>query len=154
MTKQPRWLNERELETWEGFLAAGTILNRRIEQQLKDDAGLSHSQYEVLARLSAAPGNELRMTELAGIARTSKSGLTYQVSQLEKAGLVRRTAAPGDDRGIFATLTAKGRRVIEKVAPAHAALVRELFLDGLTKEQFTGLADAVQALRLRLAAGE
>jgi DNA-binding MarR family transcriptional regulator len=147
---EPRWLSERELEAWEGFLLAGTILGRRVEQQLQDDAGLSHSQYEVLARLSTAPGGELRMTELAGLSKTSKSGLTYQVAQLEKAGLVRRVSSPGDDRGVLATLTAKGRRILQDTAPAHAALVRELFLGGLTQDQFAGFADGIRALRQRL----
>ena len=95
---ETRWLDERELAAWQGFLAVSAILNRRVEQQLKDVAGLSHPQYEVLARLSAAPGGALRMTELAGVALTSKSGLTYQVAQLEKAGLVRREACASDDR--------------------------------------------------------
>ncbi|SDW74121.1 DNA-binding transcriptional regulator, MarR family [Amycolatopsis xylanica] len=147
---EPRWLDARELEAWEGFLEASAILGRRVEQQLKDDAGLSHSQYEVLTRLSTAPGGELRMTELAGFAKTSKSGLTYQVTQLEKAGLVQRVSSPGDDRGVVAKLTAKGVRVLRETAPAHAELVRELFLDGLSPKQFAGFAEGIRALRGRL----
>ena len=45
-------------------------------------------------RLAAAPDGELPMTDLAGALYTSKSGLPYQVAQLEKAGLVRRTSSP------------------------------------------------------------
>lgn len=146
----PPWLTEEQQYTWAGFLAVNTALSKRIEQQLRIDAGLSHSQYEVLVRLSAAPDGKLRMTELAGIARTSKSGLTYQVDQLERAGLVRRSSAPGDDRGWFATLTPAGRRVLDQTAPAHAELVRSLFVDVLTEEQFAGLADAIKALRAAL----
>ena len=144
---EPRWLDERELDTWLGFLKVGTIIGRRVEQQLQDDAGLSHSQYEVLARLSFEPMGELRMKELAGIAGTSKSGLSYQVTQLEKAGLVARVSSPDDDRGVIAKLTSQGRRVLRDTAPAHVNLVRELFLDGLTPEQFANFAEAIQALR-------
>ncbi|MFE0026936.1 MarR family winged helix-turn-helix transcriptional regulator [Amycolatopsis sp. NPDC059021] len=144
-----RGLTERELETWQGFLAASTLLTRLVEQQLKDDAGLSHPQYEVLARLAAADGC-LRMTELAGAALTSKSGLTYQVAQLEKAGLVGRRSCAGDDRGVIAFLTDRGRAELRAAAAGHAALVRELFVDGLTEEQFSGLRKGVQALRAHL----
>jgi DNA-binding MarR family transcriptional regulator len=151
-TTGPRWLNAEELAAWEGYLEVSTFLNRRVEQQLKDDAGLSHPQYEVLARLSAAPGGELRMTELAGAALTSKSGLTYQVAQLEKTGLVRRRSCESDERGIIACLTEEGWRKLRESAPGHAALVRDLFLDGLTAEQFTAFADAVEAIRKRLRA--
>jgi DNA-binding MarR family transcriptional regulator len=147
---EPKWLDARELAAWEGFLAVTTILNRRVEQQLKDDAGLSHPQYEVLVRLSVAPGGELRMTELAGAALTSKSGLTYQVAQLEKAGFVRRRSCESDERGVVATLTDEGWQKIRESAPGHATLVRELFLEGLTRKQFTGFAEGIAALKQRL----
>jgi DNA-binding MarR family transcriptional regulator len=147
---EPDRLDERELRTWEGFLGVSTILNRRVEQQLKDDAGLSHPQYEVLVRLANAPGGELRMTELAGAALTSKSGLSYQVTQLEKAGLVRRRSCTTDVRGIVAGLTAGGRERLRLAAPGHTSLVRELFISGLTGKQFAGLAEGIGALAERL----
>jgi DNA-binding MarR family transcriptional regulator len=149
---EPQWLDARELAVWEGWLEVSTFLNRRVEQQLKDEAGLSHPQYEVLARLSAAPGGELRMTELAGAALTSKSGLTYQVAQLEKTGLVRRRSCESDERGIIACLTAAGWQKLRESAPGHAALVRSLFLDGLTREQFDAFAEGVEAIRRGLRA--
>lgn len=148
--EEPQWLDARELAAWEGFLAVSAILDRRLDQQLKKDAGLSHSQYEVLVRLSSAPDGELRMTELAGAALTSKSGLTYQVAQLEKAGLVRRGSYAGDERGVVATLTEEGWRRLRAAAAGHVAIVRELFLDGLTRKQFAGLAEGIDALRQRL----
>ncbi|AHH95643.1 MarR family winged helix-turn-helix transcriptional regulator [Kutzneria albida] len=149
-----RWLSERELRTWQGFLTAATVLTRLVEQQLKEEAGLSHPQYEVLVRLSAAPGGELRMTELAEVAVTSKSGLTYQVGQLEKAGLVRRKSCPSDVRGVVAALTDEGWRKLREVAPGHAELVRRHFVDGLSERQFAALSDGVDALAARLAPQE
>jgi DNA-binding MarR family transcriptional regulator len=149
--EEPNWLDARELAAWEGFLAVSTLLIRRVEQQLKEEAGLSHTQYEVLVRLSSAPGSEMRMTELADVALTSKSGLTYHVAQLEKAGLVRRDSCPGDDRGVIATLTEEGWEKLRASAPGHVTLVRKLFLDGLTSRQFAGLADSLDVIRRRLA---
>jgi DNA-binding MarR family transcriptional regulator len=146
-----RWLDADELAAWEGFLAVSAMLNRRVEQQLKEDAGLSHQQYEVLARLSVAPDGQLRMTDLAGVALTSKSGLTYQVAQLEKAGLVRRGSCPSDERGVVATLTDAGWKKLRATAPGHAGLVRDLFRDGMTDKQFAGFAAGIAALRERLA---
>ena len=80
----PTWLDRRELTAWTRFLSTGAVINRLVDQQLKQDSGLSHPQFEVLARLADSPDGRLRMTELAGAALTSKSGLTYQVGQLEK----------------------------------------------------------------------
>ncbi|WP_055590360.1 MarR family winged helix-turn-helix transcriptional regulator [Peterkaempfera griseoplana] len=145
-----RWLDDEEMRAWEGFLAAGALLNRRIEQQLKEEAGLSHPQYEILVRLDRAPGGELRMTELADTLLTSKSNLTYQVTQLEKSGLVRRRSCPTDVRGVFAVLTGEGRRRLEAAAPGHVALVRRLLIDVLSREQLTVLADGFGTVSRRL----
>jgi DNA-binding MarR family transcriptional regulator len=147
---ETKWLTERELETWQSFLAVATLMNHRIEQQLKDDAGLSHPQYEVLIRLSRAPEGELRMTELAGIALTSKSGLTYQVTQLERMGLVLRRRCPTDDRGIVASLTDEGWAKVRAAQPGHVNLVHQLFVEGLDQREFAGLSTAIDALANRL----
>ena len=149
-----RWLNADEMRAWQSFLAAGALIDRRVDQQLKETAGLSHPQYEILVRLAAAPDGELRMTELAGTLLTSKSGLTYQVTQLEKAGLVARRSCPSDVRGVFAVLTEAGRRRLEQAAPGHVTLVRELLIDVLTPEQLAVLADALAEVSRRAAAHE
>ncbi|UQW99867.1 MarR family transcriptional regulator [Streptomyces sp. RerS4] len=145
-----RWLNDREMRAWAGFLAASSLVNRRVDQQLKDDSGLSHPQYEILVRLSAAPDNELRMTELANGLVNSKSGLTYQVTQMEKAGLVRRRSCPSDVRGVFAVLTDAGRARLEEAAPGHVAVVRQILIDILTPEQLDTLADGLGEVSRRL----
>ncbi|MFI7000064.1 MarR family winged helix-turn-helix transcriptional regulator [Nocardia sp. NPDC050175] len=147
---EPRWLDDEEMRAWEAFLAATALLNRRIEQQLKDEAHLSHAQYEVLVRLARAPGNELRMTELSAALFASKSGLTYQIDQLAKAGFVRRSPAPGDPRGIIATLTPTGLRKLEAAAPGHVAVVRELLIDVLTPDQRKAIADGLGEVASRL----
>lgn len=147
---EPRWLDRDEAAAWRGFVAASNLLNRRLERQLKEDSGLSHQQYEILVHLSAAPGDSLRMTELADKLVTSKSGLTYQVTQLERAGLVARRSCPSDVRGVIAELTDQGREKLRQAAPGHVALVRELLIDVLTGEQLAVLAEGLGAVSARL----
>ncbi|MEU3772480.1 MarR family transcriptional regulator [Streptomyces sp. NPDC032472] len=149
---ETRWLDDREMHAWRGFLAASALVNRRLDQQLKDEAGLSHPQYEILVRLSAAPDHELRMTELANGLINSKSGLTYQVTQLEKAGLVRRRSCPSDVRGVFAVLTEAGRARLDEAAPGHVAAVREALIDVLTPEQLDAIAEGLGEVSRRLRA--
>ena len=141
---ETRWLDEVEMRAWQSFLAAGALVVRRVEQQLKDQAGLSHLQYEVLVRLSAAEAGELRMAELADSVLASKSGLTYQVGQLEKAGLVRRRTCESDVRGVIACLTEQGRAKLAEVAPGHVAAVREHLIDVLDREQLGPLAEMLE----------
>ncbi|MEW2414353.1 MarR family transcriptional regulator [Streptomyces sp. NPDC046866] len=149
---ETRWLDDREMHAWRGFLAASALVNRRLDQQLKDEAGLSHPQYEILVRLSAAPDHELRMTDLANGLINSKSGLTYQVTQLEKAGLVRRRSCASDVRGVFAVLTEAGRARLDEAAPGHVAAVREALIDVLTPEQLDAIAEGLGEVSRRLRA--
>lgn len=147
---ETKWLDDREMRAWQGFLAASALVNRRLDQQLKDDSGLSHPQYEILVRLARAPEGELRMTELANGLVNSKSGLTYQVTQMEKAGLVRRRTCPSDVRGIYAALTEAGRARLTEAAPGHVTMVREVLVDVLTPEQLDALADGLGEVSRRL----
>ncbi|MHA6765278.1 MarR family winged helix-turn-helix transcriptional regulator [Streptacidiphilus sp. PAMC 29251] len=150
MTAEPRWLDDQERAAWTAFLAASNLVSRKLEQQLKDEAGLSHTQYEVLVQLSAAEGRSLRMTELADLLVTSKSGLTYQVTQLERAGLVARRSCPSDVRGVIAQLTDRGMEVLVRAAPGHVAAVRETLIDVLTPEQREHLAQGLGEVSRRL----
>jgi DNA-binding MarR family transcriptional regulator len=149
---EPRWLDRDEMRAWMAFVAAGALLDRRLDHQLRTDAGLSHLQYVILARLSAAPDGGLRMTELAEALASTKSGLTYQVTQLETAGLVRRCSCPSDTRGVIAVITDDGRRALEQAAPGHVAAVRELFLDPLTPAQLAAITEGLGEVSRRLGA--
>ncbi len=152
---RPRWLNAEEKRAWNAFLGTYELLSRRLDQQLKQDSGISHLQYVILARLSAAPDRELRMAELACAVSNSKSGLTYQIGQLERAGLVRRRACENDPRAVYAVLTDDGMALLEQAAPGHVTLVRELLIDVLTPEQLHALADGLgEANRRMVATGD
>ncbi len=151
---QPRWLDSREMAAWNAFLEASHRVPRGVEQQLREAEGLSHPQYEILVRLADAPDGQMRMTTLAEEVVTSKSGLTYQIGQLEKAGLVRRCASPGDDRGVHAVLTAQGRQKLEEAAPGHVEAVRACLIDLLNPEQLDALTEGLGAAGRRVRSDE
>ncbi|SEC37674.1 DNA-binding transcriptional regulator, MarR family [Streptomyces sp. 3213] len=150
---QTRWLSEVEKRAWTAFTNAHALLYRRLEQRLKQDFGMSGLQYEILARLSGAPDREMRMAELAGALVNSKSGLTYQIGQMEKSGLVRRRSCPSDERAVFAVLTEEGTAVLERAAPGHVEMVRELLFDALTHDQVQALADGLSEVSRRMSDG-
>ena len=138
------------MAAWLAFLEVSHRLGRVIEQQLKTDAGLSHPQYEILSRLAGAPGGQQRMSELADMITVSRSGLTYQITQLERAGLVRREKCPSDERGVLAVLTGAGRAALSRAAPGHVRVVRRYLIDALTPAQRSALAEGLAAARDRL----
>jgi DNA-binding MarR family transcriptional regulator len=151
---QPRWLTDSEMRLWSAFAEADARLNRFIAKQLSDEGSVGQVQYDVLARLAEVPGGVRRMNELADALITSPSGLSYQVTQLEKAGLVTRTPSESDQRGIDVGLTQAGRRVLQRTAPGHVAAVREAFLDQLDASERKTLVAVFERLRTHLTALE
>lgn len=107
---EPRWLDENEQRAWRAFIAAQRVINSKIEQQLQRDSGMPHTYFEILVRLSEAPGGRLRMSELAVSTLGSRSRLSHAVDRLEKNGWVCRQDVESDRRGQEAVLTEKGDR--------------------------------------------
>ena len=145
-----RWLSEEEVRAWRTMVGTYALLDRALDQQLRTDSGLSHIQYGILAHLSAMPDGELRMQAIADGLALTKSGLSYQVAQLEKDGLVKRRTCPSDDRGVIASLTPLGAEKMRQAAPGHVDLVRELVIDAFTPEQLADLAERLAEVRRRV----
>jgi DNA-binding MarR family transcriptional regulator len=80
----------------------------------------------------------------------SRSGLTYQVTQLERSGLVRRERDADDERGVLAVLTGAGRTALHRAAPGHVRVVRHYLIDALTPAQRSAIAEGLAAARDRL----
>ena len=145
-SKEPKWLNSREMKAWRAYIIASRRLLEALEQDLEDH-DLSMPDYEVLAQLSEAPGRRMRMSELAEIAMVSKSRLSHRITVMEKAGWVKRQACTEDKRGSWAVMTDKGFRAIVKAAPDHVKSVRARFLDQLSgkdQESMASLFDRIQ----------
>jgi DNA-binding MarR family transcriptional regulator len=144
MTKaEPRWLDEGEMRAWRALLRTTADLLAVLDNELQEAHGLSLADYEVLVRISEAPDEYVRMTDLANDLHLSPSGITRRIDGLVKAGLVERTRCPTDRRGANAVLTDAGRKVLENAAPTHVEGVRAHFIDRLSERQLTNLAAAL-----------
>ena len=87
---QTRWLTAEEQQAWRSFLDATQLLFSTVEGQLQRESGIPHGYYEILVRLSEAPGRALRMSQLAEASTSSKSRLSHAVARLEERGWVER----------------------------------------------------------------
>ena len=141
-----RWLDEEQQKTWRAYLSATTALQAGLDAQLQAEAGMPHTYYEVLVRLSEAPGRRLRMSALADAAGSSRSRLSHAVAQLESHGWVRREQCPADRRGQVAVLTDDGSAALARAAPGHVEQVRRLLIDRLTTEQLRALRAICEAI--------
>jgi DNA-binding MarR family transcriptional regulator len=131
----PAWLNSAEQRAWRAYLDGTRLLFHALDRQLERDADLSLSDYELLVRLSEAPGQQLRMRELTHATLSTRSGVTRAVTRLENAGWVRRVDCEDDRRGTLAELTPSGARKLAAAAPGHVAAVRAHMLDRLSPRQ-------------------
>jgi DNA-binding MarR family transcriptional regulator len=141
-----RWLDEEEHHAWRSYLAATRLLAARLDRELQRDSNIPHTYYEILVRLSEAPGRSLRMSELADAAESSRSRLSHAVARLEENGWVQRESCPTDRRGAFAVLTDAGFAALEAAAPPHVESVRRHLFDRLTREQVSQLAEICDAV--------
>ena len=124
------------LDAWRSFLQAHATLLRRLAGDLAEATGLSLGDFDVLAQLAVA-GGELRMSELAARAFSSRSGMTRRVARLVDEGLVTRASDEGDARGVVVALTDKGIARLAEATPIHLRGVVELFVFQLTDKELT-----------------
>jgi DNA-binding MarR family transcriptional regulator len=143
---EPRWLDDDEQRAWRAWMAMTRLLHAQLDRELQRDSGMPHAYYEILVRLSEAPGRSLRMSDLAAASESSRSRLSHAVSRLEQAGWVRREGCVTDRRGSFAVLTDEGFAALERAAPPHVDSVRRHLFDHLSTEQvaqLTAISEAV-----------
>ena len=102
-------ISEEEFRAYAALIASSTLLQRAVERNLREQADLSQVQFEILMNLSIAGDAGIRMAQLADALIVSRSGLSYQVAQLESRGWITRERSVDDERGVVARITAEGR---------------------------------------------
>jgi len=132
----------RGIGAWRSLLRANATLMRQLETDLEQQTGLALADYDVLAQLAIADG-ELRMTDLANRALISRSGMTRRVARLVDEGMVRRSEANADRRGVMVALTDAGIARLSETAPAHARGIAEYFVSRLDDQELAVLESAL-----------
>jgi len=137
----------RGLEAWGALLEAHATLMRRLQTDLVNKTGLDLNDFDVMSQLARA-GGRLRMTELAARAFSSRSGLTRRIDRLVEEGLVSRSTADGDARGVVVTLTDAGAARVSETVPVHLRAVAELFMAKLDNQELAVLESALKKVIL------
>ena len=119
------------MKAWRGFVNTSSDLLNLIARDL-EPFGIDGGDYQLLAMLSEAPDQKLKMCELAERLRLSRSGLTRRIDGVLKAKYVAQVRDNQDGRVVFAHLTKKGFDFIKKVAPYHLKSVRRRMIDLLS----------------------
>jgi DNA-binding MarR family transcriptional regulator len=144
--------DQRGFAAWRALLGAHASLMRELSTDLAMKTRLPLGDFDALAQLAGA-GGELRMTDLATRAFSSRSAMTRRVDRLVEEGLVRRTSSDADGRGVVIGLTETGLARLSEAVPVHLAGVSTLFIDRLDDEELDVLERALQRVSLNCSFG-
>lgn len=130
---ETRWLDDAEQRAWWALLEVGSGLFDLLSAGLKDIAGLTLDDYEVLHLLSQAEQRRMRIGELADTMLTGRTRLSQRIDRLTERGWVRRDRCPDDGRVVWVLLTDPGFAFLASIAPQHLEHVRSHVFDHLTR---------------------
>ncbi len=140
------WLTADQQHAWRAYLRGTTHLMAQLDRDLNAAHELSLSEYEILVTLSESPDRRMRMAELAGALRHSRSRLTHTVTRMEADGLVVREACDDDRRGVWAQLTDAGFARLVEAAPTHVNGVRRYLVDAVDQDDFAAMGRVFESV--------
>ena len=105
----------------------------------------------MLVALTDVTEESVRMRDLGVRLQWEKSRLSKHLARMVTRGLVARRDCDDDRRGAFVEITDAGLAAIRAAAPGHAALVKDVFFDGLSQEQVRELGKIYATILDRLA---
>jgi DNA-binding MarR family transcriptional regulator len=131
---------------WQSFLAA----HRQIVEQLADEMLREHQLplewFDVLVHLADMPGMRARQKELRDRMLLSESGVSRLLVRMEKAGVITRSTADDDRRGMEIAVTDDGQAALLAAIESHLQLVASLFSDRLTATDRAALSRVLSRL--------
>jgi len=119
------------LGTYLRLLRAANAAHTHASRQL-EGTGLTLTQFAVLEALYHL--GPLSLSDIAQKILTTGGNLTMVVGNLEKQGHANRQKSPQDGRVLIVSLTPRGKALIRRIFPAHAAAITE-FMSALTPAQ-------------------
>jgi DNA-binding MarR family transcriptional regulator len=143
-------ISPEEFRAYAALTASSTLLQRAVEKNLRQQADLTQVQFEILMNLSNAGDAGIRMAQLADALIVSRSGLSYQVAQLESHKWITRQRSTDDERGVVARITPKGEQMRRRVLAGHVEIVRSAFLDAIEPSELATIADVLERVVGRL----
>jgi DNA-binding MarR family transcriptional regulator len=131
---------------WRTLAALHGRLEEGLEKALQAGFDLSVVEYTVLDTLDRQDGWHMRMQQLARAAALSHSATTRLVTRLENRRLLSRFLCEDDRRGIYSTLTAEGKKLLEQARPVHDRTLKESLDAARSVPELAPLVDALHEL--------
>ncbi|MEU1625356.1 MarR family winged helix-turn-helix transcriptional regulator [Streptomyces sp. NPDC020096] len=143
-------LTAHEQQLWRELGRLTHALPRLLEDDMNRATGLTMTDFAVLLMLGEAPGQRMRMAELAAKVGLTPSRITRVVDGLCTRALATKERDPADARGNVAALTATGLTALHAAEPHHLASARRRVLDHVPADAVPALADALHRITTAL----
>jgi DNA-binding MarR family transcriptional regulator len=137
-------LDLEQQRAWLAYMRVNLQLTYEMNHQLLADSELSLADYHVLSKLRQAPGRRLRISALAQETGWERSRASHQVRRMGERGLIVAKSAADDKRATEITVTDRGNAAFRRATPGHAALVRELFFSGMSRDLLGPFTEALE----------
>ena len=134
-------------EAWIAITQTHAAVTGRLQEALIAAELPPLPWFEVLATLDRAPGQRLKMGELAEALVITRGGLTKLVDRLIKAGLLERTFCETDRRVSYATLLPAGVELLGEMRPVVRTELASAFNANLSVEEAEGLRTTMERIR-------
>ncbi|MDW6059859.1 MarR family winged helix-turn-helix transcriptional regulator [Streptomyces sp. NPDC000941] len=107
-----RWGSVPSMAAITSIMRAQQILLGQVDAVVKP-YGLTFARYEALVLLTFSQAGELPMSKIGERLMVHPTSVTNTVDRLVKSGLVDKRPNPNDGRGTLASITDRGREVVE-----------------------------------------
>ena len=107
---------------------------------------ISEQQYNVLRILRGQKGSPINLMDIQSRMLHKTSNVTRLVEKLRQKGFVVRVLCEDNRRKVEITITKKGLKLLDELAPIQKASEKDLF-KGLTKQEATQLGYLLDKLR-------
>ncbi|AEM81451.1 MarR family winged helix-turn-helix transcriptional regulator [Streptomyces violaceusniger] len=107
-----RWGSVPSMGAITSIMRAHQILLSQVDAVVRP-YGLTFARYEALVLLTFSKSGELPMSKIGERLMVHPTSVTNTVDRLVKSGLVDKRPNPNDGRGTLASITDRGREVVE-----------------------------------------
>ncbi|MDF1719142.1 MAG: MarR family transcriptional regulator [Minwuia sp.] len=133
---------------WLRMLSCTAQIEQDVRGRLRAQFATTLPRFDVLAQLDRAPDG-LTMSGLSARLMVSAGNITGLVARLADEGLVERAPHPADGRAQVVRMTPAGKQAFDRMTPAHAGWIAEIF-EGLSETEQQALHQALGHLKRHL----
>jgi DNA-binding MarR family transcriptional regulator len=143
----PNDIATRAHETLLNVFVTANLLVKEADRVLKP-FGITEAQFDILMLLEhQAPDGSADQSTLGRMLVVNRSNVTGLIDRMERDGLVKRTADPGDRRVNRVRMTPEGMKVLHKAEQAYVLRTREVVssLSAADQETLCRMLETVRA---------